>query len=206
MALFLRQALGQAQQRDGVGVAAHLAAPVLPDQGEDALLVGNRLIGRSLLGHVLQFAADVGGRDLPHTEVPEPGDGQFHLVAVAPAGAVLDARLFVAPKVLRHGAEGFALFFDRGGLCDGRVDLGLHFPRGAAVEVPLFAVDGPAALDQAVGAPLDVCHTKTSVAKCPEVVYNICGTCPPRTHPLYVPRRSQHPAGIFYFVMLITTE
>ena len=162
-ALGLGQALRQLEQRAGVRVAVHLGAPILPDQGEHRLLPGNAFVGVALRGHVHQLAVDVGAGDLAHALPLKPALGKLHLVAVAPAGAILDARLLGAPERLCNLAEGVSPVPAGAGLYEGRVELGLHLLCGAAIEVAGLAINDAAALDQAVRAFFRFCHVKTSL-------------------------------------------
>ena len=162
-ALGLGQALRQLEQRAGVRVAVHLGAPILPDQGEHRLLPGNAFIGVALRGHVHQLAVDVGAGDLTHALPLKPALGKLHLVAVAPAGAILDARLLGAPERLCDLAEWVSPLPAGAGLNEGRIDLGLHLLCGAAVEVAGLAINDAAALDQAVRALFCFGHVETSL-------------------------------------------
>lgn len=162
-ALFLGQPLGQLEQCAGIGVAVHLGAPILPDKGEHRLLPGNAFVGVALRGHVHQLAVDVGAGDLAHALPLKPALGKLHLVAVAPAGAILDTRLLGAPERLCDLAEGVSPVPAGAGLDEGRVELGLHLLCGAAIEVAGLAINNAAALDQAVRAFFRFRHVKTSL-------------------------------------------
>ena len=150
-ALLNRQALGELEQRAGVTVTAHLSTPILPDQGQHGLLPGNTLVGIALGGHVHQLAVDVGAGDLTHAKLAKPADGNFHFVAVAPAGPVFDGRFFFRPERLCYLAERIALFSADGCLNNRGINFGLNLSECATIEVAFFAVDNTAALHQPSG-------------------------------------------------------
>lgn len=117
---------------------------------------GNAFVGIALGGHVHQLAVDVCAGDLTHAKLAKPADGNFHFVAVAPAGPVFDGRLFFCPERLCYLAERIALFSADGCLNNRGINFGLNLSECATIEVAFFAVDNTAALHQAVRA---LCYT-----------------------------------------------